>query len=55
VIAAVALWSGGYLLSLIGYGMIGMYPDSMLTIWGAVGLVEMIIAAIAGGWIYKEA
>jgi hypothetical protein len=54
-IAAVALWAGGYLLSLIGYGMIGMYPGSMLTIWGVVGLAEMILAAIAGGWVYREA
>jgi len=54
VVAAVALWFGGYLLSLIGYGMIGMYPSSLLTVWGAVGLAEMIIAAIVGGWIYRE-
>jgi len=54
-IAAVALWFGGYLLSLIGYGMTGMYPGSMLAIWGTVGLVEMILAAMIGGWIYREA
>jgi hypothetical protein len=55
VIAAVALWFGGYLLSLIGYGMTGMYPTRLLALWGTVGLVEMIIAALVGGWIYREA
>jgi hypothetical protein len=49
VIAAVALWFGGYLLSLIGYGMVGLYPAGLLTMWGAVGLAEMIIAALIGG------
>ena len=55
VIAAVTVWFGGYLLSLIGYGMVGLYPSSLLFIWGAVGLVEMIVAALVGGAIYKEA
>jgi len=27
----------------------------MLVMWGIVGIVEMIIAALVGGWIYKEA
>jgi len=54
VIAALATWSGGYLLSIIGYGMVGLYPNSLLTTWAVVGLVEMIIAALAGGWIYRE-
>jgi hypothetical protein len=29
VIAAVAFWSGGYVLSLIGYGMVGLYPAGL--------------------------
>ena len=53
--AAVALWAGGYLLSLIGYGMTGMYPTGLLAIWGTIGLVEMIIAGMIGGAIYREA
>lgn len=55
VIVAVALFLGGYLLSIMGYGMIGMYPTGMLVWWGAVGLAEMILAALAGGWVYREA
>lgn len=55
VIAAVALWFGGYLLSLIGYGMIGLYPTRLLATWATIGLVEMIVAALIGGALYREA
>lgn len=55
VIVAVVLWIGGYLVSLIGYHMLGLYPGGLLVIWGIVGLVEMIIAALVGGWVYREA
>lgn len=54
VIAAVALWFGGYLLSLIGYGMMGLYPGALLTIWAVIGLVEMILGGLVGGWFYRE-
>jgi len=53
-LVAIVLWVGGYLLSLIGYGMIGLYPTTMLTLWGLTGLIEMIVAAHVGGWIYRE-
>jgi hypothetical protein len=55
ILVAMFLWLGGNLLSLVGYQMVGMYPTGMLVLWGIVGLVEMIIAALVGGWIYKEA
>jgi hypothetical protein len=54
VLVAVALWLGGYVLSLLGYHMLGLFPVSMLVLWGAVGLAEMILAALLGGWIYRE-
>jgi hypothetical protein len=54
VIVAVALWFGGYMVSLIGYHMIGLYPAHLLINWGLIGLIEMIIAALVGGWIYRE-
>ena len=54
VIVAVALWVGGYLLSLLGYAMFGLFPTGLLVTWGALGLVEMILVALLGGWIYRE-
>jgi len=53
-IVAAALWLGGSLLSLLGYRMIGLYPGRMLAQWGVVGLVELILAAMLGAWIYRE-
>jgi hypothetical protein len=50
----VALWIGGYAVSLLGYKLIGLFPDKLLTIWGIAGLVEMMLAALVGGWLYRE-
>jgi hypothetical protein len=54
MIVACAFWLGGYLMSLIGFYMLGMYPTGLLVTWGVVGLVEMNVAALVGGWIYRE-
>ena len=54
VIVALALYVGGYLVSLCGYRMLGLFPDAMLVKWAAVGLVEMLVAGLMGGWIYRE-
>jgi len=52
---AAALWLGGYLLSLLGYHMLGLFPVRLLTLWGAIGLVEMCLAAALGAKIYRDA
>ena len=54
-LVGVALWAGVYVVSLMGYQMLGLFPASMLVVWGVVGLVEMILASIAGAWVYREA
>lgn len=54
VIVAVALWLGSYVVSLLGYVMLGLFPTSMVVIWALLGLVEIVIAALAGAWIYRE-
>lgn len=54
-IAAVTLWLGGYVTSLIGYDQIALYPRSLLYLWGVVGLLQLIIGSIVGAWIYREA
>ena len=55
VIVAVAYWVGGMLVSLLGYQMMGLFPAGLLSLWGIIGVVELIIASLVGGWIYKEA
>ena len=54
VIVAVAIWIGAFVPSLLGYHMFGLFPVSLLTHWGLVGLGEMIAASLLGGWIYRE-
>jgi len=54
ILVAVALFAGGYLLSLGGYYMMGLFPTRLLVIWGSIGLVEMILATLLGAWIYRE-
>jgi hypothetical protein len=54
VAVAVALFAGSTLLAILGYRMLGLFPDRMLATWAVVGLVEMIVAALLGGYIYRE-
>lgn len=51
---AIALWFGGYVVSLAGYEMMELFPTKLLAMWAAVGLVEVILAALLGGAIYRE-
>jgi len=54
VTVALALFVGGYLLWLLGYRMMGLFPDRLLLSWGVIGLVEMVLAALLGGYLYRE-
>lgn len=54
IIVAVALWLGSPVLSLLGYAMLDFFPRGLLMTWGVVGLVELILASLAGGWVYRE-
>ena len=51
VTVASILWFGGYLLSLIGVRMMGLFSNSLIAMWGAIGLVEMNLAALLGAYI----
>lgn len=54
VIVAVGLSMGGFLVSLLGYAMLGLFPTRMLVMWGVIGFAEMIVITLAGAWVYKE-
>jgi hypothetical protein len=54
VVAGVAFFLGSTLLSIIGWGMLGLFPARMLVTWAVVGLVEVVLAALLGGYVYKE-
>lgn len=51
---AVALWAGATLVQIVGYQMLGIFPASMLVSWGVIGLVELVVAGLAGAWLYRE-
>ena len=34
--------------------VIGLTPANLLAVAGIWGLVEMVVAAVAGAWVYKE-
>jgi len=54
VTVAVAFWAGGYVMALIGSQMLGLFTGAVLIQWGAVGLIELVLAALVGGWVYRE-
>ncbi len=54
LVVAFVLWLSGCVVSLLGYGMLGLFPGSMLLQWAVTGLVEMMLAALLGGWLYRE-
>lgn len=53
-LVAIALVFAGYLPTLIGYHMMGIFPDDLLLHWLLIGVVEMIVATLAGAWLYRE-
>ena len=55
MIAGVAVWYFARLLGAVGEMNMGMASQKMIMTGLVWGLVEMIIATIAGAWAYKEA
>lgn len=54
LIVGFALWLGGYVLSLLGYHMLGLFPPGLLITWALIGLIELLLAALVGAWVYRE-
>ena len=52
--AGVAMWVLAYLLPNISIYALNLFPARLLVITGIVGLAEIIVATVAGAWIYKE-
>ena len=54
LIAALLIWLVGYLLPNAGNVAMGVYTVQLALILTAVGLVEIVVATLAGAFIYKE-
>ena len=55
VAAAIVVWLLAYVWPAVGQGLMGFMPGKLLAVATLWGLVEVILAALAGGKIYKEA
>jgi len=55
LIAGLVFWFLAYFWPSLGTGLIGYVPGKLLTVAVVWGLVEVIIAALVGGWFYTEA
>ena len=49
-----AFWIFVYVLPTLGNWALGLFPKRLLVIGVLVGLVEVILASVAGAWLYKE-
>ena len=55
IVAGLILWFGVYVYSGIVNGLLFGIPVKAMLIVIIWGLLEYLVAAIAGGWVYKEA
>jgi hypothetical protein len=54
VIAGVAVWFFAYLYSGVGTTLMNFLPAGLMTLTLAWGLVEIVLGALAGAWVYRE-
>jgi len=55
IVSAVVVWFLANFWPTLGMGLMGFFPTKLLAISVVWGLGELILAALAGGWLYKEA
>jgi hypothetical protein len=54
VFAGLAVWLLAYLFPTVGYAIQGIIPNNLAAIGAVWGLAELLIAAQAGCWLYRE-
>ena len=55
VISAIVVWYLAYFWPSLGMGVMGFMPGKLLFVGVIWGLAEVLVAALVGGWFYKEA
>lgn len=55
VVAGVMVWFLAYLYPNAGMVIAGILPSDLMVIGTVWGLVEVVLASIAGAWVYSEA
>jgi hypothetical protein len=54
VLTGSIFWMIGYALPSLGFSAAGFLPRRLMLIGIMVGFVEVILASVAGAWLYKE-
>jgi len=52
--AGLVTWAIAVFFPNLGYYPLGLFPARLLMISSVVSLVELVIATLAGAWLYKE-
>jgi hypothetical protein len=55
IIAGIVTWLLGNCLPTAGFTIMGVLPTDLAVTGSLWGLVEIVIAGVAGAWLYKEA
>jgi hypothetical protein len=54
VIAAVVVWVFAYLHQSLALVLMGVFPAKVMMVGTLWGLAEIVVASMAGAWVYKE-
>jgi hypothetical protein len=52
--AGAAVWFFAYVYPSIGFAVMGLFPARLIAIGIVWGLGELLLAAVAGAWLYQE-
>ena len=55
ICASTLCWGLGYLYPNLFFYVMNLFPRNMIVLTSIWGLVEVVVAGIAGAWAYKEA
>jgi hypothetical protein len=51
---AIAVWLLWYLPATAGYASFGIFPARLLVVTAIGGLINIVVATLAGAWLYRE-
>jgi hypothetical protein len=54
VIAGAVVWFFAYLHQSVALVLMGVFPAKVMAVGTVWGLAEIVVASIAGAWVYKE-
>ena len=53
-VSGLAVWFFAYLYGALGQELVGFFPAGLTVVTLVWGLAEIVLGAIAGGWVYRE-